>query len=292
MIRNGIAIFITILTSISPGLCSEANDGFPSYPEVWGYDLWEIHKTTHRDGLPGGMEVLYMENGDYLITFRTEYCQEKKKDGTCSKIGSEYGKFPFFLNRGRPIVQTIEESAIDNPFTNNRISMKRATLRGLNEKLVFKDGGWIENHYGGSPKGGYGTFINKLVKKDKMGKEITIRYLLYLRDKPIRIEVNKCAEMAPAGGYVNETVYNGYVLFVPLRDQTFLAYDMDGTFVIRLNESFQTKSQLLNKKLFLLDENDYGYIHEQLPKDWDYQSRNDAAENYLLSLRNRANKGK
>jgi hypothetical protein len=76
-------------------------------------------------------------------------------------------------------------------------------------------------------------------------------------------------------------------MFVPLQDYTFLLYDMEGNFIIRLDKDLKTKNGLMNSRIFLIDSEIVEKIEDKLNDDEKYndQTINDALYNYILNFR-------
>jgi hypothetical protein len=73
--------------------------------------------------------------------------------------------------------------------------------------------------------------------------------------------------------------------FVPLEDETFLLVEFDGNTVIRFDKDFNTKSDLLNKKIFVVERTTIEEIRNKLKKQkkYDEQSYYDAIQDYVIT---------
>ncbi len=118
--------------------------------------------------------------------------------------------------------------------------------------------------------------------------------VIYVSEKPIRrrnIVSEKCigkgAWQKPEGGYFDQQVFETIPFFVPLRDDTFLLYDSHGNFIIRLNKNFDSKSNLLNKKVFIVETADIKAIENKLSEAdmLGLQTYNDSVAAYLNAIK-------
>lgn len=71
---------------------------------------------------------------------------------------------------------------------------------------------------------------------------------------------------------------------LPLEHDTFLIYSANENLILRLDKDFNSKSDLLNRRVFLIDADIYRKITNALRRR-DDQALNDVLINYVLTLK-------
>lgn len=244
---------------------AEEQKKYPPYPDVWGYEF-------QTDGTSSSFDVAKMENGDFMIAYtKKREGKEKYKEAWVLFFDGKNedfkaGEYDKFL---RKIVKEKREIKLP-PITN----------------VTFSDGSILEvNSMGGSRCAD--PFDMFLRKKNKDGKVISEKMLLYFFNKPVKKEINQMCERnwQYKGEYYFEKVGNLWVKFVSLEDDTFLMLTSspESVVIIRFDKDFNTKSDLMNRKIFLIDRKSFNEIRNKLTEKND-QTVNDALSNYLILL--------
>ena len=251
---------------------------YPPYPDVWGFRL------PIAEGISPGVRVGKMADGDYIVS----YNNEKKRDGFYRDLWiTFFGGFN-------------QEFKKDEwgKFWDKMCKEKREVEYDLKPKIKFSDGSAIEYR---SPFGWGGggrcddPFSIYFHKKDKDGKIVGGKMLLYLYDKPVKDALNPYCErnMQFNKDYYFKKVENIYVVrLVPLEDDTFLIlFDIpQSLLIIRFDKNFNTKKgNFFGKDIFLLDRKTFVDIRNKLPDDND-QAVNDVLSAYLTQLREEGKK--
>lgn len=265
-------IFLTVLLLliIFFNIASAEEKKYPPYPDVWGYELSTNH--PHID------EVAKIPDGDYMIT----YIKERIEAMRIEDITYKRAWVLFF-------------SGISKDFTKDEYDefMKKITKENrevkfdrTHPKIVFSDGSIIER--GGWWMGNCSNpFERYLQKKDKAGKVIAQKMLLYLYDEPVKSDIKKRCERNwdYKKDYYFKKVDNMYEQFILLEDDTFLILTTSpkSVVIIRFDKDFNTKSDLMGKNIFLLDYKTFGDIAWK--SGIDDQSVNDAVSDYLINLK-------
>jgi hypothetical protein len=132
--------------------------------------------------------------------------------------------------------------------------------------IVFSDGSSMKQmpEGGGSPKGS-NPIDWYLEKKDKNGKVLFQKKLLYIYDKPLRAKMLMSERNFDYKGdyYWERVTWPMEMRRILLEDDTFLLVGFiehqkpKSIIIIRFDKDFGTKSDLIGKKLFLMDESIY-----------------------------------
>ncbi|PYV83772.1 MAG: hypothetical protein DMG05_25565 [Acidobacteria bacterium] len=76
---------------------------------------------------------------------------------------------------------------------------------------------------------------------------------------------------------------------ISLEDGTFLLYDQDGNIIMRFDRDFNTKSELLNRRVFVVDRQAMdAFVLEYIKRrnlDYNDQTLNDAVYAYVANLK-------
>ncbi|MDI6761507.1 MAG: hypothetical protein QME83_00600 [Thermodesulfobacteriota bacterium] len=270
-----ILLFLLIFISWS---FAEEKKKYPPYPDVWGYRL------PIAEGISPLVSVGKMANGDYIVS----YDKEKKEDGFYRFLW-----ITFFAGVNKEF-----EKDEWGKFWKKMREEKRELEYESRPKITFSDGSAIEYR---SPHGWGGggrcddPFAIFFHKKDKDGKIVGGKTLLYLYDKPVKDDLNPYCErnMNYNKNYYFKKVENIHVgRLLPLEDDTFLILFKvpNSLLFIRFDRNFNTKrSDLLGKDIFLLDRKAFADIRNKLT-DGNDQAVNDALSAYLTSIRKEGEK--
>ncbi|MFB3884944.1 MAG: hypothetical protein ACE144_06930 [Thermodesulfobacteriota bacterium] len=249
---------------------------YPPYPDVWGYEFPWPEKNSRNSFI----NVTKMPDGDYLVTYVRERQKLKRKDGSCCDYISKYEGVSFFS--GKIFVEDEYKKR------------KRENIR-VNHNITANGGNIIEQTSIATSGHCTDSFYDYyVIKKDSNKKYLERKMFLYLYDEPQRININKYCERNNSYNkdYFLKKVENMYVKFAPIGDGTFFLYDPEGNVIIRFDEKFNTKSALMNKRVFMIDRSDYEEIYDRQSKEGkiDDQAMNDAISEYLVNLKKEGKK--
>ncbi len=252
---------------------------YPPYPDVWGAELPISKKVSYA-----GIDVVKMPDGDYLITYIKDWIKVKEKEKRVY-----VGKFLF---SGRVIDFTTEEY---NNFFDRIRNEKREIKSWLlvrSTATVFSDGSSMKLIWSTHPKYNL-PFDNYMEIKDKYGKVLMQKKLLYLYNRPLKNEIPILERNFDYKGkyYYEKVNWPTELRYVPLGDDTFLIIgfleyqDPPTIIIIRFGKDFKTKSDLLGKKIFLVDEGIYRKAQGRKEFPLNDQEANDFFYNYLTKQR-------
>ena len=240
------------LTAIQGGTAANSLEmpavSLTAYPDVWD---WVAPKGRVLNG------AILGKDGRVWISYNL------RKDAFTSKPG-EYVEFfsrRRFTGRGVP-PELIETGNGDITLPSGAI-FGSMNLRGMRSGKCF-DG------------------LNGVVGKRASGSNpAEWKVLLFLFDKPQRHVVpENCLGMDGSDFiYRVESVFPD---LLPLKDNTFLVVDSDHGVIIRLDENWNTKSALLNKKIFIWDAEELRSSAHELHDD-DLQEWHDRILERLLN---------
>lgn len=263
----------------------EIQKKYPPYPDVWGYEFPIIDKEK-KDVLDVAdrfsfIYVAQMPSGDYLITYVNDRFKVINEDGTCCRKKSSREGILFFSGTKIPFsVDEYSKFWKDN---------KKIRLR----EITFADGSTVKG--GSTCLGKCPLFSGFIGNYNRDGVVLSKKVIVYLSDLPMKKNVNQYTEY-------NSTLNNDYVItkvakfasfsLVPLEDDTFLIVEFDGNIIIRLDKNFNTKSDLLNRSIFLIDRDIIDKIEQDLKKQnkINDQTMCDAVYDYVIKVKKSNNK--
>lgn len=251
------------------------NVKYPPYPDVWGYEFpW-----PGKDDPKSQIGVRKMENGDYMISYVKSRSKYKRKDGSCCDYIRKYGSILFFAGEARDL--SVEEL--------NALGQSYKEI--LQKQVVFRDGSSIKyksDDYSKAPD----PFSLYMIKEGKDGKIVSKKYFIWLLEKPIKKEICKALACDRndnfKGRYMIKRVENILPNFISLEDETFLFSDyFDGNFIVRMDSDFKTRSHLLGRRIFILDNMIIKEIQNKLKNKGEYndQTMNKAVFDYIEKMR-------
>jgi len=266
---NKILILLILFSCVSfVSLADQNAQKYPPYPDVWGIDIPVAKSVSYS-----AIHVVRMPEGDYLIVYIKDKAEVKGKNR--------------FQYEGRLLFSGhVREFSIDeyNEFFSNMRKEKRVLK---SSPSIFSDGSKVEMIRDIGPK--VSTFEWYMQGKDKSGKVLTRKKLLYLYDKPVKIDIR----LAERNFDYKKEYYYGKVdwpsemIYFRLEDDTFLMVGFlkyqnpPSVVVIRFDQNFGTRSDLLGKKIFLFNEE----IYHKYNGPRDDQAVNDFFYNYLRKTR-------
>ena len=239
---------------------SEATKEYPPYPDVWGYELpWPDL---------GQVFVYKMQNGDYAITYPF---REKEEDKYFIK---------YFFSEKQKILTKEEYRLIQQRKSAEKYNITLKNGEHMT-RFVFDAGGECTNYFSD----------NYFNKTDKTGRIVFKKMAFYLHDVYKKVtfldlyELRKCA----GPGEMLMRLENVGDSFIPLDDGTFLLLNRDGGFILRFDKDLNTKSELLNKKVYLIDRDFFvkNFVDKYRLDDsaQSYQTLHDELLKYFMSLK-------
>jgi hypothetical protein len=268
--KRGLIVVLFLLT-VFISFASGEEKKYPPYPDVWGYELLVYGMS------PSLAQVAKMPDGDYIITYTRE-CEGKK----VAEWKFKHAWVLFFTGASKDFEKN-ERGKIWKRVTDENRDIKHTSRPNVN----FSDGSSIEYKYDlGNCANPFDRFLQK---KDKSGKVIDEKMLLYLYDKPIKSDINNMCERNwdYKKNYYFKKVDNMNIQYlIPLEDGTFLvlSYGPKSIVVLRFDKDLKTKSDLMGKNVFLIDRNTLINLRSKL-KDSSDSGTSDALSKYLLKLK-------
>jgi len=271
--RAFIAVMLLLVFSSTKLLAEEKK--YPPYPDVWGYELpWLKENKNDKHfflSVNTMSDVKKMLNGDYLFIYSI---RKTKKD---EKFPEERGEVliegVFFFSGERRDAKDIIKAEGDKHF-----------LRPEFYKKEFSDGSKIKvtRPY---PFKCRPTINNFIEKRDKDNIVIFEKALIYLPDNPIRVHSSPkpgCDNVPQGSGSYLRWVDQIDLVFIPLEDETFLIADENSKAVIRFDKDLNTKSDLLNNRIFIVDKKVIDGFNAKAVND---QDRTEAIYKHIINLK-------
>ena len=209
----------TLQKQAKPQAIETQTKKYPPYPDVWD---WEVPK----EDIPIGMvNVKAIDNGDIMIFYNQD-----RKDGKVKGV-TFFGK----INIINPVAVFKGDDTDD-----------------AQRRIPLRNGFFLRAIGSGTRSGGcYDALRFDITVMDKSEiNVISSKKLLYVYDKPQFYETKPHCMDGPSFYYQVESVA---AKFLSLKDGTFLLITHEG-YVIRFDENFQTKSKLMYKKFFWMEE--------------------------------------
>jgi uncharacterized protein len=250
----------------------ETEKKYPPYPDVWGIEM-PVYGTSPNFDL-----VAKMANGDCFLG----YIRERKGEEISSSTYT-HAYIKFFAQEYKD-------------FEKDEYSISFNQLRKDKKEIAFKDRYSIALHDGSTiefktldssarcadPHDGY------LFKKNKSGKVVAQKMMLYLYNKPVKVSTDSQCERNwdyEKKYYFKKvaTMQNEYL--IPLDDDTFLfaSTGPESVVIIRFDKDFNTKSTLMGKNIFMIDGETVGKIFSGVAID--DASKDNALYEYILKIK-------
>ncbi|MBN2653563.1 MAG: hypothetical protein JXR79_00405 [Nitrospirae bacterium] len=206
---------------------------YPPYPDVWDWQMPEADKSNDPSSAPI-IKVHTMDNGDVMIAYALDY----KPD--MGKVIVKY--FTFF---GKIGLSDMEAKTV---YKENYTGDAKTHIPFRNIFFLSKIGIGMR---GGGCYDALGHHISIYDKTET--KSLESKTLLYVFDKPKYYKTRSHCWDGPSFYYRVKAVD---AAFLPLKDGTFLVIT-DVGYIIRFDENFQTKSNLINNKFFWMDDKEF-----------------------------------
>lgn len=266
-----IAVLLLLIFSAA-SFAEEAVKKYPPYPDVWGIEL-PVYGTR-----PSFDWVAKMTDGDYMITYTRERRSQKGK-----VQGIYTAAWLLFLAGTSKDFEKDDWGKTWKTITDENRDIKYT----IKPKVIFSDGSSIE--YRSDSGNCADPFDRFLQKKDKNGKVVDEKMLLYLFDKPIKTDINEKCELNwdyKKNYYFKKIEHMDIPYLISLEDDTFLvlSYGPKSIVALRFDKDLRTKSDLMGKNVFLIDRNALINLRSKI-KDSSDSGTGDALSKYLLKLK-------
>jgi len=256
---------------------------YPPYPDVWGYEFPWPQKDSRRSNI----EVAKMPNGDYMVTYVKKWIITSNNSSSVRDLRGQFGGISFFSGESKDFT----ENEYNNFWNVNR------DRKIKQNQIVLSDGSKIEPYSDYACGRCCPLFHFYIVKREKNGQIIDKKNLIYLLNNTLKIPINMYCEYneGPSGlrrNYVLGKLVSINPTFVPLEDDNFMIIDMEGNIIIRFDKNLITKSDLLNKRLYVIERKVVDELREKLKRlnQYNDQTLTDAVYQNIIKLRKEGEK--
>lgn len=278
-------IFLLFIFSCSPQ--PKTNKIYPSYPDVWGYDLSEF--PAMKWGL-AGVEAYAMDDGDFWFLIDYSYENINPMDSMAPMKNEQYMLIKFF--RGEKIKLNAQERNKLFKVTEG----KKVSISLLSQKIKFKDGSELEVHDGLCPKLCFvpDFFLDYLIQTDAQGK--TKKYSILAASPQVKVYLDEGLCEENAAPFLYQKLHTLHHL-IPLKDDTFIAFDSGRSVILRFDKELKTNftpvtptvihyGDYIKRNFFVMDYSlieslDKKFSDEEVPL---YQSIHDALLQHFHKL--------
>lgn len=245
---------------------------YPPYPQVWGYEI------------PASVVTIWKaDNGDYLIKYATKIKQMSKADGACCRQ-EKYHVIQEYFSGKQMVLNVQDYNAFGAKYRDQIIWSKPW------KPIKFQDGTTIRQKGTG---GGncYSPYNYWLEKKAKNSSVILRKSLFHVLDKPRVFGLRESCGDGVAD--ISERAVSLHLGAIDLEDETFLAYQAYGKFIVRLDKNMNSNFSLLNKRMFLINTEVIDQIKIEAKKQAGtdiplyYQKVNDMVYRHLQKIKER-----
>lgn len=253
---------------------------YPPYPDVWGYELpWPDKSIRHSS-----IRIFRLPDGDYLATYLKQMRKHRRKDGSCCEYHSEDAGTSFFSGK------KWDGKAADKYADEHREDLVPREF-GKPHPWILTDGNEVQE---GTRAGRCPNYLDWYLRVLDTAKNVVAeKRLIYLLEKTIAEPVCYPSEMNEnligKQRTVTMRVQGVQPYIIPLEDGTFLLYDQDGNIIMRFDREFNTKSELLNRRVFVVDRQAMDAFVLEFVKqrnlDYNDQTLNDAVYEYVTNLK-------
>ena len=205
---------------------------YPPYPNIWGYDLSILPAMKYGSA---GMRAYLMYDGDIWFLITKSYDITPSFEDIEKRSNYKYILLKFFKNEKIELSQKKYDQII------NIIDKQKSRLKSIYDtEINFSDGSklqFVPNYT--AAKCFFPDFYNQfLLKTDPKGDQRKIS-ILGAHPSVKMIKDGRPSDRAPAPFFYQKL----YLLsnIVPLKDDTFLLFEEDGSLILRLNKNLETK---------------------------------------------------
>ncbi len=259
-------LILFLLFFTSSLLYGEEAKKYPPYPDVWGVELPVSEGVDYA-----ALRVVKMPDGDFMVVYAEAWVKVKDKEKARYlgqsvfsgaklefKTDAEYNNY-FEKMREEGRILRFHAPPSKRKIITEEDRLKRSTDPSSYGRGISVGGGDVRTE-DCNPLDGY------LVMLNKDGKTLSKKKLLYVYSKPMKKKVPLTCEGTETyrGEFYNEKVhFLEEMTYYSLEDDTFLFVGFlknqspPSVVVIRFARDFETKSDLINKKVFVVDEEEY-----------------------------------
>lgn len=203
---------------------------YPPYPDVWDWVTPYPTRMSYR------LQAELLPDGDVQLSYRLK-SKTPKPSEDLDPQGEEYSVL-FFSKQ--PVPPPKDFYAY--------VHHQKGRVKLPNGKTVMSSGAW------GSNSGCFSQFGREFTVRGADEQELNRKMLLYMLDRPETFVPSGMCEgepyRDPSFSYHVTPMVAG---LIPLEDNTFLVVDYEHGVVLRFDEQWQSKSPLLNRRVFILE---------------------------------------
>jgi hypothetical protein len=254
---------------------------YPPYPDVWGYELPWPDKNSRQSSIM----IFKLDDGDYLAMYVKQMRKQRLKDGSCCDLQFENAGLSFFSQR-----KWSGKEAGD--FTNKHREDFVGRASAQPTPWILTDGSELQEKTKGAGRcPNYLDWYLRILDPEK--NIVAEKHLIYLLERPIKEPVCYPSErnenLIGKQRTVTMRVQGVAPDVIPLKDGTFLLADTNGNVLMRFDREFNTKSELLHRKVFIVDRQSMETFVLEFVKqhnlDYNDQTLNDAVYEYVTNLK-------
>jgi hypothetical protein len=277
--RLFLSLFLSLLVpAVLSAEPSTAVKKYPPYPDVWGYELPWPDKNSRYSVI----RIYKLPDGDFLAHY-LEQAKTQRGDGSC--CDSKDAGISFFSGK------KWDAKAADKYADEHREDLVPREF-SKPHPWILTDGSELQEKTRGAGRClNYLDWYLRMLDPEK--KVVAEKHLIYLLEKPIKDQVCYPSERNENLIAKQRTVtmrvqgVNPYI--IPLEDGTFLLYDQNGNILMRFDREFTTKSELLHRKVFVVNRQAMEtFVLEYVKQrnlDYNDQTLNDAVYEYVTNLK-------
>jgi len=234
---------------VNPQTTETNQKQYPPYSDVWGYRFPMSERFRSSQ-----IAVHKILNGDYAVTYLIDI---SKKDGP-----PEWRLEGIYFFSGKKI-----ESKDLKTLEGDR-NIRGKTV-GQSDIKIDNEISWGRGQACFSCCPEYSQFPITKYAPYRTNEQLSI---VYFSDEPIRQGYVEPFEKCIGTGswqrfgdkVYHQQVFAVFPIFVPLKDGTFLLYDSFGNFIIRFDKDFNSKSDLFNRNVFIVNTADIRALEKNL----------------------------
>jgi hypothetical protein len=276
---RGSAVALLLLLfccSVTPS-GAQTTKKYPPYPDVWGVEL-----PVSKDVKYTGIHVFRTLDGDFMVVYAKSRVRHRGEKWT------EFAGKEIFSGRVRKFKPGPER---DRKNDYNVFFEEMEGMMFRDRSVIFADGTGI-SELGDRFDDVCTPFWGYLAMTDKNRNELSGKLILYLYDKHIKMRVDP-SHCESHWNYEGEFYYQGVhsleeMTYHTVDDNTFLVFgtlryqDPPSVVAIRFDKNWNTKSDLVGRKVFVVDKDVYDDLWEKHNSE---PAVNEAMYEYLLKIR-------
>lgn len=226
-------------------------------------------------------------DGDYVAMYIEGITKKRRKDGSCCEQEYQHGGVSFFSQK-----KWGDKEVGD--FTEKHREDVVPWEFGKSNPWILTDGSEVQQTSDGDHSPGCSNYLGRSLRLlDSVKTALAEKRLIYLLDKTITKPVcyprERNENLVGKQSMVTMRVQGLDSYVIPLEDGTFLLYDQNGNVFMRFDREFNTKSELLNQRVFVVDRQSIdAFVAEYITQnnlDDNDQTHNDAVYAYVNKLK-------